>query len=259
VVRICTGLVPTFHTHAHSSGTIHRRLQVGGMFTCQRYTDLHDQKKPEWGITGVSTEHEHGAGGITQNVLCCRDLYHVGALPFMEWGKRDELDNVEADDTEDTTDTALVDVADGEGERDRAAGDAAAPSPDVAAQQREKVVIAAFQPVWFSTAHGWSGGSYEDGVLFCESYNEMVLCPWEAYCPNGAARPPLAGSMVLEPDGEEWAPANGPLNTWLQIGTIDGDESSRCTLHHEVRGERPPWGLDGTRTDLKHHILCCRM
>lgn len=234
--------------------------QVGGMFTCRRYTDLYDQKTPDWGITGVSSEHEHGAGGITQNLLCCVDLYHIGALdPFTEWGSQDNMNNVEADGAKDTTDAALMNVEDVEGERNHAEGNAAVMLPDVATQQREKAVIAAFQPVWFSTAHGWSGGSWSDGALFCESYNDMVLCPWEAYCPNGVARLPLAGSMVLALDGEEWAPANGPLNTWLQIGTIAGDEGTRCTLHHEIRGERPLWGIDGTRTDLKHHILCCRM
>ena len=49
------------------------------------------------------------------------------------------------------------------------------------------------------------------------------------------------------------------MNTWVQIGTIDGDESTQCTLHHETFGERPQFGVDGTRTDVKHHIMCCLM
>ena len=70
---------------------------------------------------------------------------------------------------------------------------------------------------------------------------------------------PLPGSMVTKLDGEEWVPANGPMNTWIQIGTIGGDESTQCTLHHETFGERPQFGVDGTRTDVKHHIMCCLM
>ena len=151
-----------------------------------------------------------------------------------------------------TTETALVKVEDAESER-YAAG-------HLAVKQREEAVIAAFQPVWFSAAQGWSGGSYTEGILFCESYHHMFLCPLEAYCPHGPARPPLPGSMVLDPYGaEEWAPANGPLNTWIQIGTLDGDESTRCTLPHNTLGEQPQWGIKGDRTEVKHHILCCRM
>jgi len=232
-------------------------VQVGDMFTCQRYTDLHDHKKPDWGITGISVEHEHGAGGITQNVMCCEDLYNIGSLdPFTEWGKQDKLDHVEADSTEETTDSAVVNVQDAESEKNPNEGDAAVTSQNMDAQKREKAVIAAFQPIWFSSAHGWAGTSYEDAILFCESYNHMVLCPYAAYCPNGNSRAALPGSMLSELDGEEWVPANGPMNTWLQIGTIDGDESTRCTLHHELLGERPQWGIDGSRTDVKHFILC---
>mmetsp|Transcript_32610 Transcript_32610/g.68553 ORF Transcript_32610/g.68553 Transcript_32610/m.68553 type:complete len:774 (+) Transcript_32610:210-2531(+) len=242
-------------------------VQVGGMFTCQRYTDLHDDKKPDWGITGISTEHEHGAGGITQNVMCCVDVYQIGSLdPFTEWGKQglgDEDNHVEADDTKETTDSAVVNIAEdsnAESEKNPNEGNVAIMSEDnVSSQKREKAVIAAFQPIWFSSAHGWSGTSYEDAILFCESYNNMVLCPYAGYCPNGRGNPALPGSMVTELDGEEWVPANGPMNTWVQIGTIDAEENTRCTLHHDILGERPQWGIDGTRTDVKHHIMCCLM
>merc|ERR1719232_710230 len=77
---------------------------------------------------------------------------------------------------------------------------------DIDSQKREKAVIAAFQPIWFSSAHGWSGASYEDAILFCESYNHMVLCPYAAYCPLGRGMPALPGSMTTEMDGEEWVP-----------------------------------------------------
>ncbi|KAL7538909.1 hypothetical protein ACHAXR_008874 [Thalassiosira sp. AJA248-18] len=245
-------------------------VQVGGMFTCKRYTDLHDQKKPDWGITGISLEHEHGAGGITQNVMCCHDVYNIGSLdPFTQWGKEEKMKNVHADATTETTTSAVVNVQDTPNEKNpydegnsasaAASSQSQNPTTDLDSQKREKAVISAFQPIWFSSAHGWSGTSYEDGIIFCESYNHMVLCPYAAYCPNGQNRPALPGSMITELDGEEWVPANGPMNTWVQIGTVGGDESSRCTLHHDLLGERPEWGIDGTRSDVKHHIMCCLM
>jgi hypothetical protein len=236
------------------------------MFTCKRYTDLHDQEKPDWGITGISTDHDHGAGGITQNLMCCRDEYNIGSLdPKAEWGKHERLHHVDADVATKTSNSTVVKMEDGIGEEDPTnKGNAAVVSSgvtwqDVDEQTREKAVIEAFQPIWFSSAHGWSGASYEDAVLFCESYNHMVLCPYAAYCPNGRASAPLPGSMITEPYEEEWAPANGPMNTWVQVGAIGGDENTRCTLHQDVLGDRPKWGMDGTRTEVKHHIMCCLM
>jgi len=237
-------------------------VQVGGMFTCKRYTELHDGKKPDWGITGISLEHEHGAGGITQNVMCCVDVHHIGSLdPFTQWGKQEYIDHVEGDNTDETTTSAAVNVENEENEKNpEGVGNVATTSEtSMEAQKREKAVIAAFQPIWFSNSHGWSGTSYEDAILFCESYNHMVLCPYAAYCPLGRGKPALPGSMVTDLDGEEWVPANGPMNTWVQIGILGDDEGTRCTLHHDLMGERPQWGMDGTRKDVKHHILCCLM
>ena len=171
----------------------------------------------------------------------------------------------DADVATKTSNSTVVKMEDGIGEEDPTnKGNAAVVSSgvtwqDVDEQTREKAVIEAFQPIWFSSAYGWSGASYEDAVLFCESYNHMVLCPYAAYCPNDRASAPLPGSMITEPYEEEWAPANGPMNTWVQVGAIGGDENTRCTLHQDVLGDRPKWGIDGTRTEVKHHIMCCLM
>jgi len=120
--------------------------------------------------------------------MCCRDVHHIGSLdPFTEWGTHGGVDHVEADSTKETTDGAIVDVEDVEGEADP------------------------------------------------------------------------RGSMITGLDGEEWAPANGPMNTWVQVGAIDGDGSTTCTMYHEVLGERPQWGVDGSMRDIKHHIMCCLM
>ena len=252
------GIRPNGEEWAATSNGPNQWVQVGDMFTCQRYTDSHDKKKPEWGITGVSLDHEHGAGGITQNILCCKDANHLG--PVTDWGKQDAIDSADADNTSETSNSTQMNIEDQVNEKDASiSGNVAIISDNINSQKREKAVIAAFQPIWFSTAHGWSGTSYEDAVGFCESYNHMVLCPFAAYCPNGPGNPPLPGSMVVALDGEEWVPANGPMNTWVQIGKLDGDDDTTCTLHHELLGERPAWGVDGSRRDVKHHIMCCMM
>jgi len=253
------GMRPNGEQWAPVSNGENQYVQVGDQFTCKRYTDLHGTKKPEWGLTGVAPEHEHGAGGITQNVLCCRDVSNLISKPVTDWGEQDAIENALEDETQDTTNSVLVNVEETELENNRGPndGDKAKVSDNDLTQEREKAVIAAFRPIWFASEHGWSSGSYEDAVMFCETYNHMVLCPYAAYCPNGPGTPPIPGSMILQSDGEEWVPANGPMNTWIQVGVLDGMESTKCTLHHELLGERPKWGTDDSRPDVKHHIMCC--
>jgi len=255
------GIRPNGEQWAPVSNGENQYVQVGNQFTCKRYTDLHDKKKPEWGVTGLAPEHEHGAGGITQNVLCCQDVSHLISKPVTEWGGQDAIENEAENTTQETTNSAIVNVEESSVESSRGPddGDKAKVSDNLTTQEREKAVIAAFRPIWFSSEHGWISGSYEDAINFCESYNHMVLCPYAAYCPNGPGQPPIPGSMILQSDGEEWVPANGPMNTWIQVGTIDGMDDTKCTLHHELLGERPKWGTDRSRSDVKHHIMCCLM
>ena len=255
------GIRPRGEQWAPVSNGQNQYVQVGDQFTCKRYTDLHDKKKPEWGLTGLAPEHEHGAGGITRNILCCRDVSNLISKPVTEWGGQDAAENREEDTTQETTASTIVQVEETNTESNRGPddGDNAKVSDNYLTQEREKAVIAAFRPIWFASEHGWSSGSYEDAINFCESYNHMVLCPYAAYCPNGPGQPPIPGSMILPADGEQWVPANGPFNTWIQVGTIDGMEDTKCTVHHELLGERPKWGTDQSRQDVKHHIMCCLM
>jgi hypothetical protein len=247
-------------------------VQVGTMdnnpaSTCKTYKQIHGEL-PDWGITGISTEHAHGAGGITQNIMCCKDANHLKS----DWWKPEEeevdatgtsgTDTDDAADASDSSGTAAAANAEDavEETNDPDDGNAAVVSTNVKIQQREKAVISAFQPVWFASSHGWSGTTYDDAIDFCESYNHMVLCPFSAYCPSGPGSPPLSGSMVLDLDGEEWAPVNGPLNSWVQLGSIDGRSDTQCALYHDLyMGNRPQWGVDGTRKELKHHVMCCLM
>jgi hypothetical protein len=240
--------------------------------TCTTYKQMFDEL-PKWGVTGISTEHAHGAGGITQNLMCCYNANHLSAD---WWYFDDEADAEEAgeqaqevgasavgqDNTAtETTDTTAVEDTNGvdQAMNDPSDGNVAVVSDNIKIQQREKAVIAAFQPIWFASSHGWDGSTYDAAVDFCDSYDHMVLCPFSAYCPNGPGSPPLSGSMVLELDGEEWAPVNGPPNSWVQLGTISGEPNSRCALYHDLLGNRPQWGLDGSKPELKHHIMCCLM
>jgi hypothetical protein len=254
-------------------------VQVGTMnndptHTCKTYKQILGEL-PEWGITGISTEHAHGAGGITQNLMCCLNANHLNA----DWYIADEDDtagepstnldansNTAAADTAAAQDSTVSEVTNTavaedttEEVNDPSNGNVAVISANIKIQQREKAVISAFQPVWFASSHGWDGTTYDAAVNFCESYDHMVLCPFSAYCPNGPGSPPLSGSMVLEIDGEEWAPVNGPPNSWVQLGTISGEPNSRCALYHDLLGNRPQWGLDGSKPELKHHVMCCLM
>lgn len=242
--------------------------------TCKTYKQMRGEL-PKWGVTGISTEHTHGAGGITQNLMCCVNANH---LPADWWYFDDEADaeqagepskEIEAAAVADTTaqDNTVPEMTESSVAQDTSQvvsndpsdGNVAVVSDNIKIQQREKAVIAAFQPIWFASSHGWDGTTYDSAVDFCESYDHMVLCPFSAYCPNGPGSPPLSGSMVLEIDGEQWAPVNGPPNSWVQLGTVSGEPNSRCALYHDLLGNRPQWGLDGSKSELKGHIMCCLM
>jgi hypothetical protein len=47
-------------------------------------------------------------------------------------------------------------------------------------------------------------------------------------------------------------------NQWILIGTLDGSGAARCMEYAMMNGGRgPPWGMDGSRSELKKHVLCC--
>ena len=51
-------------------------------------------------------------------------------------------------------------------------------------------------PVWYDRSSGWDGTTYREAVGFCSSLGEGTeLCPYEAYCPEGARHIPLNGYM----------------------------------------------------------------
>jgi len=126
-----------------------------------------------------------------------------------------------------------------------------------------------FKPLWLSSAEGWKGGSYTDAVAFCNSVRGKQLCPYSVICPNGPGHAVMGGLHVLEfnVDGLQFAPILGGENHWVMVGNVnntndDGTENkdastSKCMTHRQLEGKNPEWGLNGDRSEVKQHIMCC--
>jgi hypothetical protein len=128
--------------------------------------------------------------------------------------------------------------------------------------------------MWLSSAEGWNGGSYTDAISFCDSVRGKKLCPYSVICPNGPGHAVMGGVHALEfkVDGEQYAPILGEENHWVMVGnytkhandegvTDEGDASgtttSKCMTHRQLEGKNPDWGLNGDRSEVKRHIMCC--
>jgi len=131
---------------------------------------------------------------------------------------------------------------------------------------KEEVALNHLHPVWFSRSHGYHGTTHEEAELFCNSVVGMRLCPIEAYCPNGPSSDQKP--LYLQKDafqGEQWAPvspSSGTLNylgnNYVMIGTLDDDPSSTCLPYDSLHtNPLPPWSADGSKTELKQHVMCC--
>eukprot|EP00579_Thalassiosira_antarctica_P029645 CAMPEP_0202030230 /NCGR_PEP_ID=MMETSP0905-20130828/64388_1 /ASSEMBLY_ACC=CAM_ASM_000554 /TAXON_ID=420261 /ORGANISM="Thalassiosira antarctica, Strain CCMP982" /LENGTH=1463 /DNA_ID=CAMNT_0048594023 /DNA_START=42 /DNA_END=4433 /DNA_ORIENTATION=- len=131
--------------------------------------------------------------------------------------------------------------------------------------QTEGIILSTMHPMWFGRKHGYHGTTHEESEIFCRTVADMHLCPIEAYCPNG----PLDNKVLfLQKDafeGEQWAPISsydnedtGIGNNWIMVGTKDGDPLSTCSQYEQLYdGKSPPWTADGSKTELKEHVLCC--
>ena len=93
----------------------------------------------------------------------------------------------------------------------------------------------------------------------------MHLCPSAAHCPNG---PQISKALYLHKDafeGEQWAPVSNYNNegtsvgnSWLMIGKKDNNPYSTCLQYEEINdGKSAPWNANGSKTELKEHVLCC--
>jgi len=114
--------------------------------------------------------------------------------------------------------------------------------------------------VWLDASHGWSGGSYDDGVEFCQKLGGKKLCPFSAYCPHGPGMQPMGGhSADFNLEGEQWAPfeEGDGKNNWVLVGRKYGNSATTCYSHKQLEGSSPAWGLSGEKASFKRHIQCC--
>ena len=112
-------------------------------------------------------------------------------------------------------------------------------------------------PVWFddSSDPPWDGTTWGASIDYCNGQG-MELCPYEIYCPDGGASPPIGGTK----NGDKWSPMSDAENKWVQVGVWAGSATNTCLGHHEiangVHGD-PAWGLDSNRHGFMTYILCC--
>jgi len=124
----------------------------------------------------------------------------------------------------------------------------------------EQEVSIGINPIWLDEKHGWSGGSYQDGVKFCRELGGKKLCPYTVYCPHGPGVQPIGGhSADFNIEGEQWAPyfAEDELMHWVQVGTKYDNSATTCYTHHQLEGGPPVWGLSNESSIRKRHIQCC--
>ena len=125
--------------------------------------------------------------------------------------------------------------------------------------EHEQAVMNHMKPQWYT----WGGGTHAEADEFCKRIPGRELCLPEAYCPNNS---PGEGDWEAKPlflkmdpfIGEQWAPLRLNANSWLQIGTVDGNPASTCETYELLNGGKQPlFGLDGSRPELKKYVLCC--
>ena len=135
--------------------------------------------------------------------------------------------------------------------------------------------------VWLDDSQGWKGGSYDDGVAFCQQMGGKELCTFTTCkyhdstnvvscskvqllmsllldCPLGPGMQPIGGhDFNLE--GEQWAPFAGKDNTnnWVLVGRKYGNSATTCHSHEQLEGRLPAWGLSSSNASVKRHIQCC--
>jgi len=119
----------------------------------------------------------------------------------------------------------------------------------------EDVLKSPYQPIWYDRSTHWQGHAYIQSLSFCASQNSRVPCPYQIYCPIGAAHSPLGGPK-LEDNGT-WAPVGNRANEWVQVGSSNPDDN--CRLYSDVHDDDGPlWGLTGENSEeVTRHVMCC--
>ena len=207
--------------------------------TCSTYEEMNRGEQPEWGLDGTSTE-------LKQRVLCCAGSHKVEEIQFgvdVE-NPADPAPKEQNNDAVAASDNGQVTTA------------VATKAP----VNMELLMMNKMKPLWLSPYEGWEGGSHEDALNFCEGVRGKKLCPYAAYCPNGAGQPVMGKHKVdFSKEGEQWAPVFGKDNHWIMIGQKDGDSTTTCKSHIQLEGRAPAWGLTSENSDKKLHIACCTL
>ena len=122
---------------------------------------------------------------------------------------------------------------------------------DSSLSAEEKILIAEtmtkFKANRYDRTNGWGGSNYYEALMFCGAKG-AVVCPYEAYCPQGPSKT-IVGGMAAN---TQWVPFINIPNGWLQIGP---DET--CMPYNSLNPFPPEWGLTGENKEETLHIMCC--
>ena len=108
--------------------------------------------------------------------------------------------------------------------------------------------------VWFDRTTGWVDSDYYMAMSFCAQQGLMVVCPYEAYCPDGADGVPLGGVKVGEGgEQDQWAPIGNKKNEWVQVGP-----DNSCVKRTDMTEMSPQWEFTAEGSHMvTQHIMCC--
>ena len=220
-------------------------VQVGAGGECNLYS-VTEGESPSWGLSGVNNEE------ITRHIMCCKHELS------------EEESTVDTTVTVEDESAAEENIVEEQPESSSASTNKEGKEVYSHMTMLEILTMNTFHPEWFDSRVGWLGGSYDEAKAFCESLpnanpkdNHWHLCPRQAYCPNGQREEEPLYLQKDAYDGIQWAPVSDRYNGWMMIGKTSEGQSQTCDEYFDVNNDDPLWGLDGTSSDMKQHILCC--
>lgn len=117
---------------------------------------------------------------------------------------------------------------------------------------KERNFAKQLDPIWLDESHGWTGGSHDDAMEFCETLGRRKLCPYVAYCPHGPGQSVMGGhTHDFNTAGEQWAPIYGENNHWVMVGRKYDNSATTCMDNLALEGGEPYWGLGKERAEVK--------
>mmetsp|Transcript_3176 Transcript_3176/g.8114 ORF Transcript_3176/g.8114 Transcript_3176/m.8114 type:complete len:501 (+) Transcript_3176:150-1652(+) len=110
-----------------------------------------------------------------------------------------------------------------------------------------------YRPMFYDRSQGWTGRSFSNGDDFCASHysnhvGDGVMCPYEAYCPEGPNSLPFGGYRPDPTGGGMYAPIMDATEHWL--GWVQLSLGHPCVAYNF---------LDPAPTEEQTgYIMCCR-